>query len=429
MATVVNTFRDKRSELFGGGLSNIAGGFAEEATAIKKRQKAAEAVRSGDFNTVQDILAEPDIDDNTRQLLSTALMARKRRASQEQQNKIQNSLARDRIQVSREQISSSERTAREGRQSRAAEGKLDRNLRREEIQSRKDIAAGNFTAATLIKAGTPEAAALAEAHPEAGIQNLTLGKRYELKFKGGKFVDSSPIDRAGIRVGAAFGAKQDEERRGGVLEAAKTADSTIQRTTQLGRMLSQGVQTGKFQPALTTIQGFAADANIDFVGALSRAGFSTNADVSTPEHFATLSKQLGIEAVQKFKGNTSDKELVAAEKTTAELGKSEFGNMLAVAGHSAIASIAKERAVDLIDRENAGGDRRSVFLSWEQEKNKKDATEFTKRMSTNLFNMLQQMPPQEVQKLLKTDAGKAGFKNLPISEDQKVAILRRALQR
>lgn len=406
MATIVNTFQDKRSQLLGGGLSNAVGGFAEEAQKIIKRKRAADAIKNGDFNTIENILSDPNIDDASRTLLASAMNARKDRAQRAAQNQAQNRLAQERISVSRERISSEEKRAADQRAFQASENQKDRSARARERkldrQARTAIAQGKLKDVKMVVGGGPGAKALMKSHPDLPLDNLVKGQPYELEFSGGKLSGVKAVGKVPEKSTSEFDKKsagKDADRRNAALESARTAGGVLQNLEGLGNIISSGnIQTGSFRPLITSLQGYASDVGVDIGGIAQRAGVDLGT-LSTSQEFDRLSKQLTIEVVQKFSGALSNKELDFASDSVTSLGKGPMANIIAISAMSAVAETARERAADLSVRESKAEDKQSAFLEWETENNSRDVGDIKQRTSEKVFESLQKMGPQNLKAL------------------------------
>lgn len=132
------------------------------------------------------------------------------------------------------------------------------------------------------------------------------------------------------------------ERAGGYIESGSTAASMEQSLAQLNDLLS-GTPTGAIQPALTTLQGIAADLGIDLGSVAQRTGVELG-NLKNKEEFDRLSTNLVIDGFSKFKGNLNPQETRLAINAFPSLGRSEEGNRLAIASLLASARIAQERA-------------------------------------------------------------------------------------
>lgn len=133
------------------------------------------------------------------------------------------------------------------------------------------------------------------------------------------------------------------QRAGQYVQAGSTAANMEQSLTQLGGLLQSGTPTGSLQPAVTTLQGIAADLGLDLTGVAQAAGVQLG-NLQSKEEFDRLSSALVIDGFDKFKGNLNQQEVRLAMGAFPSLGKGEEGNRLAIASLLASARLAQERA-------------------------------------------------------------------------------------
>jgi len=114
--------------------------------------------------------------------------------------------------------------------------------------------------------------------------------------------------------------------------------------TQLAELMSSGVNTGTLQPAIKTLQGIAADLDIDADDIAKRFGFDLGS-LNKKEEFDRIATTVLIDGFEKFKGNLNQKEVELAEASVARLGVSELANIDAISAGLAAAQIAREEAI------------------------------------------------------------------------------------
>lgn len=153
------------------------------------------------------------------------------------------------------------------------------------------------------------------------------------------------INNAGETAFSKEFGKTQAQRAGGYLEAGNTAANMEQSLTQLSGLLASGVPTGSLQPAVTGLQGVAADLGIDLSGVAKAAGVDLGR-LETKEEFDRVSTALVIDGFEKFKGNLNQQEVKLAIDAFPRLGRGEEGNRLAIASMLASARLAQERAAE-----------------------------------------------------------------------------------
>lgn len=138
--------------------------------------------------------------------------------------------------------------------------------------------------------------------------------------------------------------KKAADRWNAVIEGGDRAAQSEIMVDRMMQVLSQDqVNTGILQPALTGLQAIGQDLGFDLDKQAESLGIRLG-DLSNKEEFERLSKTLTMQALQGFKGQTSNKELDFARDQVARLGKSEGGNIRALAAMKAMNQIARENA-------------------------------------------------------------------------------------
>jgi hypothetical protein len=139
--------------------------------------------------------------------------------------------------------------------------------------------------------------------------------------------------------------KLDAKRRSAVIERGQTAVNQLPAIqTAIGLIEQADTQTGGLQPALTGLQGVAADLGVDLESAAQSVGVNLG-NLSKKQEFDRLTKKVIIDGFEQFKGNLNQKEVQLAIDAFANLGKDEDANMRALAYTQAAAELARERRV------------------------------------------------------------------------------------
>lgn len=137
-----------------------------------------------------------------------------------------------------------------------------------------------------------------------------------------------------------------KEARGDLIKNGRQAVFTSRDLTQLADLMANpATQTGSLQPAVTGLQGIAADMGIDLSGLASDMGINLG-DLSSKEEFDRISTRLIIDGFEKFKGNLNRREVELAVDAFQNLGRSEEANIDAIASGLAAQEITRERALD-----------------------------------------------------------------------------------
>lgn len=121
-------------------------------------------------------------------------------------------------------------------------------------------------------------------------------------------------------------------------EAGASASQLENLSIAAGLIVDPDVQTGRLQPAVTFLQGL-----LDDVGIQPEALGVDLGNLSKKEEFDRATKQVVIDGFAKFKGNLNQKEVDIAMDSFQSLGKSEDGNIRAIAALLASAEISAER--------------------------------------------------------------------------------------
>lgn len=129
-----------------------------------------------------------------------------------------------------------------------------------------------------------------------------------------------------------------------IVISGNAAVGTQQNAEQMAELLKSGTQTGKLQPAITSLQGIAADFGLDLSSIGSAIGVNIGT-LSSKEEFDRLTKQVIVDGFVKFKGNLNIKEVEIAMTSFANMGRSEQANKEAIAALLASQEIARERGV------------------------------------------------------------------------------------
>lgn len=159
--------------------------------------------------------------------------------------------------------------------------------------------------------------------------------------------------------GEGFGGAAIEDALGKMLEAGQQAAGVEANYQEMLELISSpSLQTGALQPALTTIQAIAEDAGLD-VGRVAGVFGVEVGKLSAKEDFNRVASDAVLEKLNKLKGSISNKELDFVRGSQAGLGKSEEGNIEAIAAAMAATQIARRRGVRALDafgaKTNAAG--------------------------------------------------------------------------
>lgn len=136
--------------------------------------------------------------------------------------------------------------------------------------------------------------------------------------------------------------KTDADIRERLIVAGESAVAGEEDLNQMRQILTDpDFQAGSLQPAITALQGLAADIGVDLNALGKEIGVG---DLADKQEYNRLSRRVMIEGFQKFKGNLNQKEVVIAEEAFPHIGKSEEANRRSVAALIASQRLARERA-------------------------------------------------------------------------------------
>lgn len=167
-----------------------------------------------------------------------------------------------------------------------------------------------------------------------------------------------------VLSGDQFGAKQAAERQSAYIEASGLAAGTVAATKRMTDLLARGTETGSLQGGRLLLRGMAEDLGLPI----------DDEKLGQQQEFDRLSKDLTLNSMQRFKGAMSERELDFGVSTVAGLGKSEDGNIRALAALQAAAEIALENTNRMAQADSAS-DLRKI----EAEIAQRNADEIIKR--------------------------------------------------
>ncbi len=154
-----------------------------------------------------------------------------------------------------------------------------------------------------------------------------------------------------------FGDKAVVKQLEPLVESGRSARGAEQDYQQLASLIiDPSVQTGNLQPALTSLQGVAADLGINLEGAAKRLGINLG-NLERKEDFNRLSRRVLIQSFEDFKGNLNAEEVRIARESVNQLGTSEESNIEAIASGLAAATIARQRGQEAISAGSAAEGR------------------------------------------------------------------------
>ena len=130
---------------------------------------------------------------------------------------------------------------------------------------------------------------------------------------------------------------------GDLTAGGQAAIGTEDSLRQMADLMAQGLQTGRLQPAVTALQGIAADLGFNLAEMAKKQGIDLS-KLEDKESFDRLATTVIVDGFAKFKGNLNQKEVELAENAFSNLGRSEWANIDAIAAGLAAQAIARERA-------------------------------------------------------------------------------------
>lgn len=173
---------------------------------------------------------------------------------------------------------------------------------------------------------------------------LTFEQQLELRRAGASRTNVS-TNVGGEKKFSEETGKLTAQRLDDVIKTGRSAVGTQQSLNQAADLLVEGgVSTGTLQPAITGLQGLAADLGVDIDSALKKANIRSLGSLQDKQEFDRLSKTVIIDGFEKFKGNLNDREVRLALDAFSNLGKSEGANIKALASLKASSQLAIERA-------------------------------------------------------------------------------------
>ena len=204
---------------------------------------------------------------------------------------------------------------------------------------------------------------------EPDVRTLTPGARLGVVEQGPEgpafrqiAEGREPTGRAPVQVTIegdqpVFGEKAVVKQLEPLVEAGRNARAAEQDYQQLANLIiDPSVQTGNLQPALTSLQGVAADLGVNLEGAAKRLGINLG-NLERKEDFNRLSRRVLINSFEDFKGNLNAEEVRIARESVNQLGTSEEANIEAIASGLAAATISRQRGVEAIQAGSAAEGR------------------------------------------------------------------------
>lgn len=140
-----------------------------------------------------------------------------------------------------------------------------------------------------------------------------------------------------------FGTAKAEERQSAAIETIGLSASTKVATSRMVDLIASGTETGALEGGKMLLKAYAADLGVDV----------DEEALGKQQEFDRLSKDITLNSMQRFKGAMSDRELNFGINTVSNIGKTEEGNIKALAALQAASEIALENSSRLAGANSA----------------------------------------------------------------------------
>ncbi len=195
--------------------------------------------------------------------------------------------------------------------------------------------------------------------PNGTLMRVAVDNQGNILKVIGPAKDAGPISTTNVNVGEkAFDSeagKSDAAVRSKILSAGDDSTRSLAALKNLGELVTQsGTQTGSLQPLATSVQGIADDLGINLSSTAKRLGINIGS-LQNKEEFQRLSNGLARDIATQFKGSLQFKELEFVQRSVSNLGKSEDGNIKAIASMQAAQELASNRSQELLELEDKFG--------------------------------------------------------------------------